>query len=124
MRRRLSHGATFVALTTMIVASLTTSPVQAATGEDPPPTGPTQPTQPTQVQTAIDAVLAKIDPKLQTRVKKGETAPVAVFATVQGDTAQAREVLDNARVANPATPASCWARFRCRPCRSWPPYQG
>jgi hypothetical protein len=98
MRRRLSHGAAFVALTTLIVAAFRPATVQAATGEDPPPSPGTSQGA-AQVQTAVDAVLAKIDPKLETKVKKGETAPVAVFATVQGDTAQAREVLGNARVA-------------------------
>jgi hypothetical protein len=52
-----------------------------------------------QVKTSADALLAKLDPKLEAKVKKGETASVAVFATVQGDPAAAKAVLDNARVA-------------------------
>ena len=95
MRRRLKHSAALVALTSLFLASLS-APVQAAAKKDPPPGhGPGT----MQVQSATDAVLSKLDPKLEAKVKKGDTAPVAVFATVQGDTTQARAVLDNARVA-------------------------
>ncbi|TDD60435.1 hypothetical protein E1263_10930 [Kribbella antibiotica] len=91
MRRRLSRGAAFVAVTTVVLASVT-APVRAETQAGSPP-------GPLQVKTAADALLAKLDPKLEAKVKKGETAPVAVFATVQGDPAAATAVLDNARVA-------------------------
>src|SRR5689334_6845833 len=92
MRRRLSRGAACVALTTLVLASVT-APVRAETRAGSPPSGPLQ------VKTAADGLLAKLDPKLEAKVKKGETAPVAVFATVQGDPAGAEAVLDNARVA-------------------------
>ncbi len=95
MRRRLKHSAALVALTSLILASLS-APVQAAVTKDPPPgQGPGT----MQVKSATDAVLTKLDPKLEAKVKKGDTASVGVFATVQGDTTQAKAVLDNARVA-------------------------
>ena len=95
MRRRLKHTAALVALTSLILASLS-APVQAAARKDPPPG---QAPGAMQVKTAADAALAKLDPKLEAKVKKGDTAKVAVFATVQGDATRAREVLDNAKVA-------------------------
>ena len=94
MRRRLLHGSALVALATLIVGPLAAAPqaVQAATGEDPPPAA-------TQVKTATDSAVNKLDPKLETRVKKGETGQVAVFATVQGDATAARELLDDSNLA-------------------------
>ena len=75
MRRRLKHSAALVALTSLFLASLS-APVQAAAKKDPPPgQGPGT----MQVQSATDAVLSKLDPKLEAKVKKGDTAPVAVF---------------------------------------------
>jgi subtilase family protein len=97
MRRRLLHGSALVALTTLIAAPLMSAPVQAATGAAPPGQPAAQPTP--QVETATDGAVAKLDPKLEKRVKKGETQQVAVFATVKGDSTKARALLDNARVA-------------------------
>ncbi|TCC27568.1 S8 family serine peptidase [Kribbella speibonae] len=95
MRRRLKYVAGLVGLGSLIVASMS-MPVQAATSEHSPP-GPRPGAL--QVQSATDAALAKLDPKLEARVKKGDTAAVAVFATVQGDTSTAQRALDDAHVA-------------------------
>ncbi|RZU15563.1 subtilase family protein [Kribbella rubisoli] len=95
MRRRLRYSAALVGLTGLIIASMS-APVHAATQDHSPPGhGPGA----MQVQSASDAASSKLDPKLQAKVKKGDTAPVAVFATVQGDTAKAQQVLGNAHVA-------------------------
>ena len=97
MRRRLSYGSAFVALTTLLAVRLTAAPlpVQAATAAGPPPT----PAVAQQIETATDGAKAKLDPKLETRVKKGDTQQVAVFATVKGDAGKARALLDNPKTA-------------------------
>ncbi len=97
MRRRLSYGSAFVALTTLLAVRLTAAPlpVQAATAAGPPPT----PVVAQQIETATDGAKAKLDPKLETRVKKGDTQQVAVFATVKGDAGKARALLDNPKTA-------------------------
>ncbi|MGW6282462.1 S8 family serine peptidase [Kribbella sp. NPDC055071] len=85
--------ASTTAAATLVLVSLS-APVQAATKSGSPP-GPGA----LQVKSATDGVKAKLDPALEAKLTKGDTASVAVFATVQGDTAAAQGTLDNARVA-------------------------
>ena len=94
MRRRVSYGSAFVALTTLFAVRLTAVPLPVQAG--PPPTPPVAAQQ---IETATDGAKAKLDPKLETRVKKGDTQQVAVFATVKGDAGKARALLDNPKTA-------------------------
>jgi hypothetical protein len=112
--------ASLTAATTLVLASLT-APVQAATTADP---SPGHSPGGTQVQTAVDGALAKLDPKLEAKVKKGDTAKVAVFATVQGDTAPAQRVLDDARVAKSGDTGLVMGSIPSRRCPSWPRQPG